>query len=289
MRPYSIFYNTVLCMLLVLTLAYSQKLSPLDITLDRDGVQLKGKFYITEIEGSYPTVILLHGFPGGEGDVLGIGAKLSEAGINVLTFNYSGTHHSEGDFNFDNSQKDIGTAFDFIFKSENITKFKIDTTRIILGGYSFGGGMALTYAANHPEINKIFSIAGNDHGAALREYKQNPQRQRMLDNIFDELQSETEIVRFGSGGTPKELAEMNIIESNPTYDLRYCVPLLAPKKILLIAGWDDNNVSIENIVLPLYREFLKENTQNVKIMGVQDDHSFKNSREELAQIIIDWL
>jgi pimeloyl-ACP methyl ester carboxylesterase len=289
MRPYSIFYNTVICMLLVLTLAYSQKLSPLDITLDRAGVQLKGKFYITEKDGSYPTVILLHGFPGGEGDVLGIGAKLSEAGINVLTFNYSGTHHSEGEFNFDNSQKDIGTAFDFIFKSENIIKFKIDTTHIILGGYSFGGGMALTYAANHPEINEVFSIAGNDHGAAIREYKQNSQRQRMLDNIFDELQSEPEIVRFGSGGTPKELSEMNIIKSNPTYDLRYCVPLLAPKKILLIAGWDDNNVSIENIVLPLYREFQKENAQNVKIMAVQDDHSFKNSREDLAQIIIDWL
>jgi len=82
---------------------------------------------------------------------------------------------------------------------------------------------------------------------------------------------------------------MNILESNPTFDLRYCAPLLAPKNILLIGGWDDLNVSIENIVLPLYRALINAKAKNVEISAVQDDHSFRNSRKELSQIIIEWL
>jgi len=289
MKPQSIFYKSVVLLLLFFTFTYSQPLNPLDISIDCDGIQLKGKFYTAEGTGVFLTVILLQGFPGGEIDVLGIGKKLSEVGINALTFNYSGTHKSEGEFNFDNSQKDIEAVFEFIHQSENIQKFKIDTTRIILGGYSYGGGMALTYAANHPEIKEVFSIAGNDHGAFMKEYKRNPEMQKEIDKMFDELKAQTEIVRFGPGGTAKEIAEMQIIELNPTYDLRYCAPLLVQKRILLIAGWDDHSVSIENIVLPLYHELKKEKAENIKIIAFQDNHSFKNSRDELAKTIIEWI
>jgi pimeloyl-ACP methyl ester carboxylesterase len=267
----------------------SQVPAKVEININRNGIDLKGKFYISEGAGTFPTVILLQGFPGNETDVLDIGKKLSEVGYNALTFNYSGTYQSEGAFNFDNSQKDVNAAFNFIYRPENIKRFKIDTTRIILGGYSFGGGMAFTYAANHPEVKEVFSIAGNDHGAAIREYKLNPERKKLLDDIFDELMPRTDIVRFGPGGTPKEIVEMNILESNPTFDLRYCAPLLAPKNILLIGGWDDLNVSIENIVLPLYRALINAKAKNVEISAVQDDHSFRNSRKELSQIIIEWL
>jgi pimeloyl-ACP methyl ester carboxylesterase len=258
MKPYSILFKSVLFFFLAFTFTHSQASTPIDITIDRDGVQLKGKFYIPEGTDTFSTVILLQGFPGGEMDVLGVGKKLSEVGINALTFNYSGTHHSEGEINFDNSQKDIQAVFEFIHQSENIQKYKIDTTRIILGGYSYGGGMALTYAANHPEIKEVFSIAGNDHGAFMKEYNRNPEMQKEIDQMFDELKTQKEVVRFGPGGIVKEIAEMKIIELNPTYDLRYCVPLLVQKRILLIAGWDDHSVSIENIVLPLYSELKKE-------------------------------
>ena len=284
-----IFIKAVVIFSAIFTVAQSQAAAQVEIIINRNDIHLKGKFYISEDSGTFPTVILLQGFPGNETDVLDIGMKLSEVGYNALTFNYSGTHHSEGEFNFNNSQKDVEAAFNFIYRPENITKFKIDTTRIILGGYSFGGGMALTYAANHPNVKEVFSIAGNDHGAAIREYKLNPERKKMLNDIFDELKPRTDIVRFGPGGTPKEIVEMKILESNPTFDLRYCAPLLAPKNILLIGGWDDQNVSIENRVLPLYRALINAKAKNVKINAVQDNHSFRNSREELAQIIIEWL
>lgn len=289
MKQLSIMFKTYFILLTLSSYSFSQELTSFDITIDRDKIILKGNFYAVGEDGLSSTVILLQGFPGNEKDVLGIGQKLVQAGINALTFNFSGTHKSQGEFNFDNSQKDIEAAFEFIHQPENILKYKIDTAQIILGGYSYGGGMALTYAANHPEIREVFSIAGNDHGAFMREYNRNPEMKKMMDEMFEELKAQPERVRFAPGGTPKEIAEMKVIELNPTYDLKYCAPLLAPKDILLIGGWNDRNVSIENVILPLYRALKNEKAKDVKITAVQDDHSFKNSSVKIAKILIDWL
>jgi len=289
MKQLSRLINSFLVLFTLTSYSYGQELNPSDISIDRGNIILQGKFYSAEGEGFFTTVILLQGFPGGENDVLGIGSKLAQDGINAFTFNYSGTHKSQGEFNFDNSQKDIEAAFAFIHKPENILKYKIDTTRIILGGYSFGGGMALTYAANHPEIKEVFSISGNDHGAAVRQYQQDPERKKLLDDIFDELKSRKDIVRFGPGGTVKEIAEMKIVESNPTYDLQYCAPLLTDKNILLIGGWEDVNVTIEDRLLPLYRALKNEKIDNVTFIVYHTDHSFSNVRDELANTIYTWI
>ena len=289
MKSLLMYFKTIVLIFIVSSANQSQASEPVDFMIDLIGVHLKGKFYISAGTGKFPTLVLLHGFPGGEQDVLGIGKFVSEAGINVMTFNYSGTHKSEGKFSFENTQKDIQAAFEFIHQSRNILQYKIDTASIYLGGYSYGGGMALTYAANHPEIKSVFSIAGNDHGAFMKEYNRNPEMKEMIDKMFDELKGQPEIVRFGPGSTPKEIAELHIIESNPTLDLRYCAPMLAPKDILLIGGWDDQNVSFENIILPLYRAIMSEHAAHVTITAVQDNHTFKDTRTELVQIISEWL
>jgi hypothetical protein len=283
-------FFTILALILILTAdGYSHTSTLIDISIDRSGVLLKGKFYIANGNGTFPTVILLQGFPGNEIDVLGIGKKLSEVDINALTFNYSGTHQSQGKFNFENTQKDIQAVFEFIHKSENIRKYKIDTTRIYLGGYSYGGGMALTYAATHQKITSVFSISGTDHGEFMKEYNRNPKMKQMIDDMFARLSSPSGNVRFAKGGTPKEMAEMKIIESNPTYYLKKSATLLAIKDILLIGGWDDVNVSIDHSILPLYRALKKEKAKNIKIIAFQDSHAYRNSRDRLAQTIIEWL
>ena len=289
MKQLYILFNIYLILLALSSYSFCQELNPYDIAINRDDIILRSKFYAAGEEGLYTTVILLQGFPGNENDVLGIGSKLAQVGINAFTLNYSGTHKSQGEFNFDNSQKDIKAVFEFIHQPDNILKYKIDTTRIILGGYSFGGGMALTYAANHPEIKEVFSIAGNDHGEAIRKYKQDPERKKLLDDIFDELKTRKDVVRFGPGGTAQELVEMKIIESNPTYDLRYCAPLLTDKNILLIGGWEDINVTIDDKLLPLYRALKNEKIDNVEFIVYHTSHSFLNVRDELAKSIYNWI
>jgi len=80
----------LLCSVLLLTTqSHAQPSNPASITIERDGVLLKGKFHATQGTGPFPTVILLHGFPGNQTDVMGLGALLSTEGFNVLIFNYS--------------------------------------------------------------------------------------------------------------------------------------------------------------------------------------------------------
>ena len=259
-----------------------------DITIDRGGILLTGRFFVAEGRGKFPTVVLLNGFPGGGNDVLGIGKLLAEAGINVLTFSYSGTGKSQGLTSFDNQQKDIQAAFDFIRQSDNISRFQIDTSLIYLGGWCHGGGMALAYSVNHPEIISVFSIVGNDFGEFMREYIRNPEMNKMVDNMFDDFIAK-EYARFEKGALPREMAEAGIENMNPIYDIRQNTKILAQKDILLICGWNDNLVTVEQYMLPLYRALKKEDARNLQIFALQDGHNFTNTRKDLAGYIANWI
>lgn len=289
MRQISRIFKTILLFLTSVVVAHSQTLTPIFISIDRSDVLLKGKFYVSEGEGTFPTVILLPGLPGNEKDVLGLGSELSEAGINVMTFNYSGTYKSQGQNSFDNTQKDIQAAFQFLHQPKNISKYKVDTTHVYLGGWSYGGGMALTYAANHPEIADVFSIAGTDHGEFFREYMRNHEFKQMIDTMFEQLAAPSGPVRFAEGGMPKDVIEQTIAEADSTIDLRRSAPLLAQKNILLVGAWDDVMVTMDHHILPLYRALKENRAQNVKIVAFQDNHALEQSRAELARTIIDWI
>jgi dienelactone hydrolase len=264
--------------------AEGQVLNPIDIAFRSDGVLLKGKLHAAEGEGPFPTVILLHGFPDEENDVLGLGRRMSIAGINALTFNYGGTHQSEGEYSIKNTQSEINAAYKFIHKPQNLTRFRVDARRIFLGGHSFGGGMALTYAANHPEITRVFSIAGNDHGEFAREYRRNATMAEMIDAWFKELEAPSGSVRFKG-----KVAVKDLLDNADLYDLRKSAPLLANRNILLVGGWDDEQVTIESYLLPLYRALKKEGASDLRFVVYQTNHSFENVGEELAEEVVGWI
>jgi len=248
------------------------------------GYKIQGKFYLAVGEPPFATVLLLHGFPGNEEDVLELGHRMSQCGINALTFSYRGTYQSEGTYGLQSTLEDISAAIEYLHHEGVIRKFQIDTGKLVLGGYSYGGGMALAYAATHPEIERIFSIAGSDHGEHAREYERNPAYAAMLDAMFEELKSPTGPVRFMGKAAIGELVQ------NPApYDLIPNATMLANHDILLIGGWDDQFNPIEHHLLPLYRMLVAANARKVQIAACQDNHAFERSREELAAIVIRWV
>jgi len=289
MRKLLRLYFTLFVLLAHTLSARNQIITPADIIIERDGFALKGKFYIPEGNEYLPTVILLNGFPGNETDVLGLCSKLSQAGFNALTFNYSGTFQSQGTCSWDNTQLDIAAAYNFLLQPRNIKTYKIDTSNIFLGGWCYGGAMALPYASVHPEITAVFSIAGNDQGEWMREYERNPEMKKTVDKMFDDLAVPKGHIRFEKDGLPVDISRRGLDNMNPIYDVKKCAPALARKDILLIGAWNDELTTMEDIVLPLYRALQKEKAQNVKIIAFQDDHWFRNSREELAQTLSEWL
>ena len=257
---------------------------PVSVSFNSDGSALKGRFYPAEGKGPFATVLLLQGFPGGEGDLLGLGERISASGMNAFTFNYRGTHKSEGRYSLENTIGDIQAALEYVHTAETIREFNIDTSNIILCGYSYGGGMALTFAASHSGIRRIISIAGTDHGEFIREYLRNESMAEMINDMFDRLKAPEGPARFDG-----HVALQELIDNEALYDLRLSAPKLADRDILLIGGWEDVNITIENHLLPLYRALKKENAQDVKFIAYHADHYFVNVREKLAEDILEWI
>jgi pimeloyl-ACP methyl ester carboxylesterase len=263
-------FRIILLFVIFQATAQSQDTPPADITIERDGIQLKGKFYVSEGSGVFPTVILLQGSPGNETDVIGIGKQLSLSAINAITFNYSGTFKSGGKTSQQNSERDIMAAYKYLHNPDNIVRFKIDTANIILGGWSYGGGMAMTYSIKHPEITTVFTIAGVDWGWYYEEYIRNPEFKKTTDAGMLKMSAMTDQIRFDDGAMPDEITKDGIIRLDSAYFLIRSAAKLADKDILIICGWDDTYASMENIILPVYRALKKADSKNISIIAFQD-------------------
>lgn len=263
--------------------SYSQTVirSPVDTVFQSMGHSLKAKFFLGNEADSVPTVILLHGFPAGPGDVLGLGAKLAKAGISVLTFNYSGTHQSEGEHSMENALIDIHAAYVFLHQQEIVRRYHVDTNRIVLAGWCYGGGMALTYASQHPEIRSVISIAGTDHGEFARQYSRNPQMAQAMDSTWDKLRAPAGPIKFDGS-----LGFKRLVANPDPYDLRLSARALASLNILLVGGWEDELVTIDNFLLPLYRSLKAAGAGKTRFVVYHTDHYFRNVREELAAELI---
>lgn len=253
-----------------------------DILFYSQNEKVVGKFFPANGEVT-KTVLLLQGFPGNQEDVLGLGDRLSERGYNVLTFNYRGTFDSDGNYGLKNAQQDISAAYSFLSQSDIVKKYSIDTSNLILGGYSFGGGMALTYASNNNDIKRVFSIAGTDHGQFARDISNNKEFHEQFISIFESLQAPEGPVRY----LKTDFTEL--LNNSDYYDLKLSAANLKDKDLLLFYGIDDPNVTLEDHGLPFYRSLKEVGADNLHIKILQDNHSFSNSMVEIVTTISTWL
>lgn len=273
----------IMIVLLVAFKSTSQTI-PIKISLISNGNKLNAFFYPSEKDNPAPTVILLHGYPGNQNSPLGLGEKLSSLGINILVFNYQGTWSSEGEFSFESSMEDAGNAIKFLKTKENIENFKIDTSNIILGGYSYGGGIALTAAIYNPEIKKNISIAGADESVFGRKM--------LADQSYRSIREQMLFESYYPNGPINGDFEAVItfwLSNLDRYDLVLNADSLKDKDILLIGGWNDTGVPLEEHMIPLYRKLQYLNANQLEIKAFNAGHSFQNVREELTETIYRWI
>ncbi len=260
------------------------QVNPVSIDLRNNGVKLDAKFYPVDKTGKVPTVILLHGFPGNQSSPLGLAEKLNAAGFNILVFNYQGSYLSEGNFGFDNCIDNVGVAFDFLTEPGNQARLKIDTSRIVVCGYSFGGTTAIESAMYNDKIKNIISIANDDHSVSLKKVA--------VDSTYRKGYTQFIAKSFEPAGpfrgdlkSQMELYLQNI----DRYDLVKNAEKLTTKKVLFIVGWHDKTSLLEVNTLPLYRKLQQLNAGNISIKGFKSDHRFNNVIDDLADTITAWI
>ena len=232
-------------------------------------------------ENPLATVLAVPGWGGGPSDVLGIGKALSSEGITVVVLSPRGWHTSDGIYSFANALDDIETALLWIRNSKQLD---INATDIILGGHSWGGGMSLAYAARDTSINRIFSVAGTDHGILIRQYLANEEYANMLNEILTSTSAPNGPIKFDVEYSFTELEENQNI-----YGLIENAKNLVDRSIIIFGGWEDMRTTIDDFLLPLYRALKAAGAKNITFMTYHDNHGFRTVREQLHSDLLMWI
>jgi uncharacterized protein len=254
------------------------------VAFESKGANIHAIFYQASGVGLLPTVILCHGFPGSDTDVLGLGERLMEEGFNALAFNYHGTWGSEGLFTNANSVEDVISAIRYVKSSLVVREFNVDPSSIAIIGYSYGGGMALLGVLNDPTVRKVIYIAGGNLSEVGRMMRQSDEFRRAILKMVDQGISDS-----GFNSLPAEEGFAEVFADMDKYDFVKHAEALSSKDILIIGGWRDQANTVEHHVLPLYRALQKHGAKQVQIEMFDTDHSFTNVRSQLADRIVSWL
>jgi len=257
-------------------------MDPVLIELISEGECVRGRFYAAVGMDEPDTLLFVPGW--GPDDDLELGPLLAEKGINFCTFNPRGVQSSEGIYTHAGILQDIGAALQWLRQTEVQAQFKVDTTRLVLGGYSNGGGMAMVYAAQDTSIRRVISIAGNDFGEFARQLQHDAVFAAGMRGWLLSTQEPEGFVRFDIEATTKEL-----IDHPDIFGLRENAKNLADRSILIFGGWEDQGPTIDQYLLPLYRVLKKAGAEKVTFIVYHTDHSFGNVRQRLASDIAEWI
>jgi len=80
-----------------------------------------------------------------------------------------------------------------------------------------------------------------------------------------------------------------LLKNRRNYDIVECAKELSTKKILLIGGWRDQSIVLEDHILPLFRALQKYSAENSKIEVYDTDHSFEGYKDRLTDDILSWI
>lgn len=249
-------------------------------TLKSGGSDIVVTVWATAEEPS-ATVLLVPGWGGGPTDVLGIGQALSSEDVAVVVLTPRGWHGSQGTATFANALDDIAAALAWIRDSE---RTDLNSSNIVLGGHSWGGGVSLAYGARDSTVPRLFSVAGTDHGIFIRAYESDPDYAAALHEALTATSAPKGPIRFDVDGTLRELAEGQAI-----YGLLENVDRLADRSIMLIGGWEDENVTVDETLLPLYRALREASAEDVTFRVHHADHGFGSVRSELYTDLLAWI
>lgn len=198
-----------------------------------------------------------------------LGERLSKEGISVISFDYSGTWESDGDifgFTLESSLADVGACSGYLKET--------GCRRIFVAGHSYGGFVAVHYAARN-EVAGAISISSGEANLIIHDHLK--EKVRMI-----EEHGSVEV----QGYRRKFRITKNLMDSILASDLR-AVAQKVKCPVFVVHGSDDRLLPVEESK-KLVR-LLKERAKLEIIEGAS--HMFGNPkyRDLLVAKILSWM
>lgn len=240
-----------------------------EIEFISEGKKLNTYFYKGAGTETKPTLLWLHGNPGGKEDGKSeMALQLTKNGINVLRFNYQGLWGNEGEFSLGNALNDLSNAMDLLTSEKMMIKYNIDTSQIYVGGYSFGSSTALVGSMYDERINKIIGVSLCDHSYFGREFMNpNSEIRQFLDDATEALFLPNGIIKQN-----KDIFINDLADNNYKYDFVAQADNFKDKQLYFFTGIDDSVCPIETHLLPFYRKLKELDQKNLKVTIQNCDH-----------------
>jgi pimeloyl-ACP methyl ester carboxylesterase len=246
------------------------------IVMPSHGSTMNAVLYIASGAGPHPSLVLLHGFPGNEQN-LDVVQAARRAGWNVLTLHYRGSWGSQGDFSYAHCIEDGQVALDWMRSPANAAKYGIDPARIVMGGHSLGGFVAVKTAAANKGLLGVLLIDAWDIGYDVAKISSPDTRGKII-------AASAPYMPAVAGTTAAQLIDESIAHVD-TWKLAADAPALATQP-LFDAGTTRGDGPANAALVEAVR---KIPGSRVTATMSTTDHYFSDHRIFLTTAVVNWL
>jgi uncharacterized protein len=234
------------------------------------GLEINGLAYLASGQGTHPTLLICHGWPGNEKN-LDLAQAVRRAGWNAVTFNYRGSWGSPGEFHFSQVLQDTAAVLAWLRRPEVAAKLGVDTRRIAIAGHSMGGwATAHTAAADSALVGAVL-IAPADMGALGKTPH--------ADLVKTAARNAETLVT-----SPERMAD-ELIAQSEAFTIARTAPGLTKIPVLVLTADDGLARGADALVAAIRAR----GGTRVQTLHFTTDHSWSDSRLALQNSIIDWL
>ena len=233
------------------------------------GVEINGVAYLASGDGTHPTLIIAHGWPGNEKN-LDLAQAVRRAGWNAVTFNYRGSWGSPGEFHFAQVPEDAAAVIAWLRRPEVAAKYGIDPAKIALAGHSMGGWATAQVASKDPALIGAVLISAADM-ARLGDMPRAAAIGAASGN------AETLVT------TPEKMAD-ELAAVVKTLPLKLTADGLAKLPVLILSSDDGLAAGTDALAAAI-----RQAGGKVETAHEATDHSWSDRRIRLAGLVIDWL
>lgn len=224
-------------------------------------------------EGKHPTILLAHGIPGVEKN-LDLAQGLRRVGFHVVTYHYSGSWNSGGDYGIEHCLEDSERVLEYISQDETMG---FDREKLYMVGHSMGVFIGAHLAAKHRELKAAVCVAPCDMGEGMLTEKGRGQMKAIFESAAPWL-----------SGTSAEALFEETEQNKESYQLSALAGALKDTPMYVLYAKLDEECSADVHVLP-WVEAVQAAGGDIIREGYVTDHSFSDMRNDLIEKVAKYL